>query len=345
MKKTKIIFAAILLIVTMSILGVFTIKEYSKRLERGPTDKISVRLSWLHQAEFAGFYVAKEKGLYKNSDIDIVINSGGVDFNSVKMVAAGSDHFGVAGADEVIIARSKEIPIKAVAALYQKNPICFIALKNANINEPSDFIGKKLGVKYGKTTDFVYRLMMKKLGVPTKNIIEVPVQFNLTPLFTGQVDVFPGFIINEPLVAKEKGFDVNVIYPSDYGIPFYANVIFATEKLINEKPDLIERFLRATLQGWEWAIENPEGAVEEVMKYGTNLDRQHQLSMMEISIPLLMGEKSRYHGVGWMEEQVWEEIHRMLLDYKLIQEPVDLDGIYTMEFLAKIYTSERDRME
>ncbi|MCH7774593.1 MAG: ABC transporter substrate-binding protein [Bacteroidetes bacterium] len=211
-------------------------------------DDVTLRLKWLHQAQFAGFYTAEKKGFYHDNGIDITINPGGIDFPAVQMIAGGADMFGVTGGDQILLARDKGVPIVAIAVIYRESPFVLFALEESGISEPKDFVGKNVGVKLGGNEELTYRAMMKGAGVDTSLVNEKPVKFDITPLLTGQIDVWPGYAINQPITAEEKGFPVNIIWPSDYGVELYADTLFTTEDMIKNNPDLVKRFVSATMQ-------------------------------------------------------------------------------------------------
>jgi len=310
----------------------------SKKEDKNGIVDTSLRLSWITQSEFAGFFVAKEKGFYKNQKIKCDIYPGGVDLSSIKLVAAGSNTFGLAGADEILLARAKKIPLVAIAALHQKNPLCFISLKNSGIKSPKDFIGKRVGVKFGKPNEIIYRALIRKVGLNEELIEEVPVQFDMTPLFNGMVDVWPGYIANEPLVAKEKGYNLNIIYPSDYGIDLYANVIFTTEEIINKNQNLVENFLKASLEGWNWANNNRSATVDIILKNNDRLNKEHEKDMLDITLSMMKNEEGK--GFGWMTDSKWRTIYEILRTQNIIEQNIDYSEAFTTKFLSKIYQTE-----
>src|SRR4051812_20374490 len=205
-------------------------------------DSVTVRLKWFNQAQFAGFYVAKEKGFYEAAGLDVNIQPGGPDFPAIQMIAGGNEQFGVTSADQILVARSKDVPVVALAVLYRKSPLVLFSLKQSGIDKPEKFKGKKIGVKVGGNEELVYRAVLKKAGIVDK-LDETPVKFDLTPLLTGQLDVWPGYVINEVIATREKGFDVNIISPSDYGLNMYADTLFTTEKMLKEKPEVARKFV------------------------------------------------------------------------------------------------------
>src|ERR1700691_665199 len=273
-------------------------------------DAVTVRLKWFNQAQFAGFYVAQDKGFYKAAGLDVNVQPGGPDFPAIQMVAGGNEQFGVTGADQILIARSKGVPVVALAVIYRRNPFVLFSLAKSGIRTPADFVGKNVGVKIGGNEELIYRAVLASAGVDKSRLTQMPVQIDMTPLLTGTVDVWPGYLINEVLAAKEKGFDVNVIYPAEYGIDLYADTLFTTEKMLKEKPDVVRNFVAATLKGWEAAVSAPEEAAKITIRYGDKLTYDHELAMVKASVPLL---KPDGKPLGYMDEAGWSSAQKLLL--------------------------------
>jgi NitT/TauT family transport system substrate-binding protein len=293
-------------------------------------DALTLRLKWFHQAQFAGFYVAKARGYYKAAGIDLDIQPGGPDFPAIQMVAGGNEQFGVTGADQILIARGKGVPVVALAVIYRRTPFVLFSLAKSGIKSPADYVGRNVGVKLGGNEELMYRAMMAKAGVDTAKVKEVPVKFDIAPLLSGAVDVWPGYEINEVLAAREKGFEVNVVSPSSYGIDLYADTLFTTEKMLKEKPDLVRKFVVATLKGWTEAIAHPEDAAKiTVDAGGSKLSYAHELAMMKASVPLLTAGDG---PVGTMDTAHWSSMQTLLVDGKFLKAPVALSEAFTADF-------------
>src|ERR1700732_5063701 len=293
-------------------------------------EAVTVRLKWFNQAQFAGFYVAQQNGYYKATGLDVNIQPGGPDFPAVQMVAGGNEQFGVTGADQILIARSKGVPVVALAVIYRRNPFVLFSLAKSGIKTPADYIGKKVGVKIGGNEELIYRAVLAKAGIDKAKLNEIPVKFDISPLLAGAVDVWPGYLINEVLAAKEKGFEVNVVSPPDYGIDLYADTLFTTEKMLKDKPDVARKLVIATLKGWTSAIAAPEEAAQTTVKYGTKLIYDHELAMMKASLPLLQPDAQ---PVGSMEAANWSATQKLLVDAGFQKTPVEIGKAFTVEFL------------
>jgi len=295
-------------------------------------EAVTLRLKWLNQAQFAGYYVAKDKGYYTAAGLDVSIQPGGSDFPSVQMVAGGSEQFGVTGADQILIARSKGVPVVAIAVIYRENPFVLFALKKSGIAKAADFTGHNVGLKIGGSEELIYRAVLKSARVDKGSLHEVPVKFDLPPLLTGQVDVWPGYVINEVIAAEEKGFEVAVIKPADYGVRMYADTLFTTEKMLKEQPELVRKFVAATIHGWTDAVADPEAAAHTTVKFGNKLEYAHELAMMKASIPLI---SAGGEPVGLSKKSDWDELQKMLVDAGFQKSEIDTGKAFTNELLSK----------
>lgn len=321
-------FIPVLIIIAIGIVGAIWLVQPNE--QSGELEKISIRLKWLHQAQFAGFYYADKAGYYKDEGLNVTLNAGGVDFPAVQMVAGGSDHFGVTGADQILLAREKGIPIVALAVIYRKSPFVLFSLQESGIDTPQELVGKKVGVKLGGNEELTYRALLKNAGVDSTQLEEIPVKYDITPLLTKQIDVWPGYAINEPITAEEQGYSVNLIWPSDYGVNLYGDTLFTTEEMIRTRPDVVRKVVKATIKGWEEALKNPEQAVTYTLQYSDKLTREHETKMMNASIPLV---KPDNNPVGSMDRAVWMSMQDLLLKQGFMKQAVDIDKTFTTEFL------------
>ena len=152
-------------------------------------------------------------------------------------------------------------------------------------------------------------------------------------LVSGRMDAASGlFSTNEAVQARMDGHEVNEIFLGDYGILMYVNPIFAAGQLVREQPDLVERFVRATLKGYQYAVEHPDEMPELAAQYDDTLDMVHQRESMHSEVPLIdTGDAP----IGTMDEAVWQSTQETLLEQGLISAEVDLNEVYTNEFVEK----------
>lgn len=331
--RTKAYWAFVLIFASVCLL--FYLSVFRNQLHRTKQrDAVSCRLKWFHQAQFAGLYVAQSKGFFNDAGINCTLRPGGQDFNAIKLVAAGSDDFGVWDAGQVIIARSQGIPIVAIAVIFQESPVCFFSRKNSGIRTPRDFIGKKVAMQYGTNVRTEYIAMMKRAGVDLGAVTEVPSRYDLQRFLVGSVDIWNGYTINEPIVAEAHGVPVHLIKPSDYGIDMYADCIITTNRMVKEKPHLVLRFVRAAVRGWEYALAHRKEAVRIVLAQDSRLSEDHERKMLDESARLIFARTAKKRGIGFMDEFIWRKMLEELRSQSLLgPHSVVLSKIYTNRFL------------
>lgn len=335
----KIILYIILGLVVISVLiWFFYFKAPVTENNNGPVQEVALKLKWLHQAQFAGNYVAAEKGFYNDQGLKVNISPYDFKTSAIDSVVNGDAQFGIAGADELLIAREKGAPIKAIAVIYKINPAVAYSLKKSGIVKPTDFIGKKVGLQKGSNVIYLYDAMLKKLNIDHNKIKEVEIGHDTRELLDGSVDVSTGYLVNEPNLAKEAGYEVNIIPMSDYGADMYADVIFTTENLINTSPGLVGKFLGATLDGWQYAIENEQEAVAITLRYAIDSTKIHEANMLNSSIPLISTGDS---VLGWMEQNKWEQAVNILLSEKILTKPIKVEDAFTTKFLSDFYLRKK----
>jgi NitT/TauT family transport system substrate-binding protein len=319
--------------VALLLLSVGLVAACAPRWANGQLDEVNVQLKWLHQAEFAGFYVAQEKGYYAEENIRATLLPGGLGVDSVARVTSGKADFGVAVPDELLVWRSRGQPIVAIATIYRYNPLVFIAMEDSGIKQPSDFIGQTAAVG-ASDGELQFVAMIKKLGLDISKVNIMPFDLHYADFYGGVADITYVYSTVGLVSMREQGHAVNLIWPDDYGVHMYSDTLFTTEAMIDENPDLVTRFLRATLRGWQQAVEDPEVAAAITQKYALAAYVEFQGEMMKSSVPFIHTGEDH---IGWMSAEAWEEMHHLLLEQDLLAQPVDLQSVYTMEFLEKIY--------
>jgi NitT/TauT family transport system substrate-binding protein len=305
--------------------------------EGGP-DQVTVQFKWVHQAQFAGFYTAEEQGYYADENIEISFVPGGVGVDIFEGVSIGDNIFSVVGADSLIVEWAEGKPITAIATIYRVNPFLLVAFADSGITTPHDFIGRTVALSGGYDT-VQFQAMLTNLDIDVNEINIVEYTYDDTPFLKGEIDVNVSFAAGSLLPLKEVVGDreLNLIWPGDYGVHFYSDTLIVNDQLIEDNPDLILRFLRATMKGHRFAIENPTAAVDATMKYAKVQDREVQAGMLDASIPMIhTGEGP----IGWMEANAWRGMHDILLDQGFLETPLDLNQLYTMEFLESVYAEK-----
>lgn len=293
---------------------------------------LTIQLNWTHQAQFAGLYAADQNGYYADEGLEVTLIEGGPGVDSIDRILSGADQLGIAAADVLLIARSKGKAVRAVSVDYRRNPRVFITRAESGITRPQDFVGKTISI--GKGSIPILDTMMKRIGLQPGDYTTVISTPDLTDFYSDQAQVRMVFLTNEVLTVQAAGYKINIIYPDDYGIHHYGDVLFASDKLIAAQPELVLRFVRATLKGWTYAVENPAEIGAMVLKYKPDADTSLENSKMNASLPLInTGEDF----IGWMKPEIWSGMEHTLQDQGGLAGPVDVTQAYTMQFLEQIY--------
>ncbi len=312
----------------------FFLAACGEEVVNDPIDEVTVQLVWKHQAQFAGFYAADLNGFYKEENIEVTLRPRvSPTFDVTGSVVSGDADFGVTYGIGILAARSKNLPITGIAAIYQRYPLSFISLQEKGITHPLDFIGQRFPVLTPGGASILFDVLLKKHNIDKRDISFIQTGYNFNRLFTGDVDVWAGYTINEVLVAREKGVSINQVKPEEFGVNVMGDTLFTSNILLNTNPDLVLRFVRATLRGWQWAVEHPEAAGRMALHFDSALNPAHEEMMMKASIPYIQVTGA----LGKMEDKVWQQVHDILLNQGIIEKPINFKTAYTNTFVETYY--------
>jgi NitT/TauT family transport system substrate-binding protein len=308
-----------------------------------PLTKASLRLKWLPQAQFAGFYVAVAKGYYKAEGIDLTINPGGPNLLAENLVATGADTFGLSGGtDSVFAARDKGLPIVCIGVSHQITPFIFVTRKDGPVKTLQDFKGKTVTTWF-TGANHVLNGMLAKEGIKPDEVKIQPQQVSVTPFVDGTVDVITATYYNEfyTIQSRMPKDNLKTFVAEDYGITFPRDTLIASETTTKDKPDLVKAFLRASLKGWKDAFADPKGAVDTVMAVAPTLDRAQQEFMLTEVKRLMIAGKAAQNGLFWIDPDAIKTAHDFFLKYGVISKPVDLAAAYDSSFIQSVPLAER----
>jgi NitT/TauT family transport system substrate-binding protein len=303
----------------------------------------SLRLKWLAQTQFAGFYVALARGYYRQEGIDLVINPGGPNLLTENLVASGADTFGLSGGtDSVMAARDKGLPIVCVGIAHQITPFVFVARKDGPVKTLQDFRGKTVTTWFTGANDVLYAMLAAN-GIPQGALTIQPQQVSVTPFVDGAVDVVTATVYNEYDTLKDRMGEaaLRIFVPEDYGVTFPRDTVIVSEATAKERPKLVEGFLRASIHGWRDAIADPKAAVDIVMAAAPTLDRRHQEEMLTGVIGLMEAGPAKQDGLFWIDPAAVRKAEALLVDNGVISKPVDLAAAFDSHFLTAIPLADR----
>jgi NitT/TauT family transport system substrate-binding protein len=302
-------------------------------------DKVRLQIKWVPQAQFAGYFVALDKGYYADENLDVSISPGGPDIIPEQQVTNGQADFGVDWVASFLAFRDKGLPIIDIAQVYQSSGLMLISKKSANINKAEDLRGKNVGVWYGGN-EFEFLALMDKLHYdPDKDMNVIKQGFTMDPFLAGQMDAASAMTYNEYQVVLESGVnanDLNVLRYNDEGVGMLEDNLFSTEDMVRNKPDLVQRFVRASMKGWQDAVNDQSGAVDIVMKYvepgSTTAD--HQARMMSEVAKLVLPTGMSPDQIGVMDANRFATTADIALKFHVINSPADPAKSYTNDFVG-----------
>ena len=238
------------------------------------SEKIVLQLAWKHQFQFAGYYAALHKGFYTQAGLDVAIIEGGEGKFAREQVKSGQAHYGIAGS-ELILHRADGDPFVVLAAILQHSPSVLLTRSDSNIFTLHDLIGKKVMLLPGKKDADILAAFINE-GVPLTAIERLDQTYNLDDLIEGRTDAVSAYETNEPWYMNQQGIESAVLSPRVYGVDFYSDCLFTTENEIASHPQRVQKFLQASLQGWQYAIDNPQEIIELLIThYRVQKDPEH----------------------------------------------------------------------
>ena len=288
-------------------------------------DKLTLQLKWVTQAQFAGYYVAKDKGFYKEAGLDVTVKPGGPDINPSQVIAGGGADVIVDWMPSALATREKGVPMVNISQVFQRSGMELTCRRDSGVKTPKDFKGRTLGVWfYGN--EYPFLSWMDKLGYKTSgegDAVKVLKQgFNVDPLLQKQADCISTMTYNEYwqlIEAAMKQDQLLVFKYEDQGVATLEDGLYALEKSINDPKmaDKLARFLKASLKGWDYAIKHQDEAVQIVLNNDASgaQTKQHQTTQMLEIAKLVEGGK-----LGYLEPKAYDRTVNTLLSGK--SEPV-----------------------
>jgi ABC-type nitrate/sulfonate/bicarbonate transport system substrate-binding protein len=295
----------------------------------------SLRLKGAFAPEFAGEMVAVQAGLFEGEGLHIELKAGDGEADSVHMVSSGIDSFGVADAGNFLKARANGAPVVTFAAEYLESPVVFYVPEKSGIRTPNDFVGKRVGYQPGQDTAMIYQALMAKLALSRSEVHEVRVSSDFVPFLNGLVDVWPGHAGIEAYVFRQRSFEYNVLAPANYGVHVPGTVYFTTERIVREQPSLVRRFLLAVLAGWERTYADESTSIPLIASYDPKILTPELIRFrLQQQREFLRPIGARF---GEFEDAHWRSLQDILLQQRIIKEPIDLSRAVTYDFLRDVY--------
>lgn len=310
--------------------------NHAKELE-----KVSLQLQWLDQFQFAGYYIAKEKGYYKNVGLDVEILKYRNDIKVVDSVVSKKATYGT-GRTSLLIHRNNNLPVVALAAIFQHSPAALL-VTDESILTPNDLINKRIMISPDAITSVSYMSMLFSEGILKDNIKVQPHSYNVQDLVDGKTDAIASYISNEPYKLKQMGIKYKYFHPKDYGFDFYGDLLFTSEYELINHPKRAENFTIASLKGWDYAFNNIKETAQIIYdKYNIQNKTLDELIYEGETLKKLAYDKNG--ELGHIEKERFEEIAKTYRLFGMIDRNYHITGfIKDIHCLNKTELDEEER--
>jgi NitT/TauT family transport system substrate-binding protein len=288
-----------------------------------PLEEVNYRLKWLYNISVVGDLYALDSGLFTKYGLTVDVKAGGPEKDAIKELELGHAQFGVASADQVLRAVSKGSPIVVIAQLFQINPLHWIFRPDRTpLKTPQDLKGLTIGITHGGNDETIMRALLAKYGIQESEVTLFSVRYDYTPFYQGEVDLWPLYrnaqapIIGAKLQKAGERFDL--MDPSKLGIRFVANSVVTTRKMLEERRETVEKFIKAMLQGWQEALDpaNTEKAIALMLKYDKETPEEIVRQQLPATRVLMM--PSANFKFGTIDTAAWQQTEEIMLAQKLI---------------------------
>jgi len=294
---------------------------------------ITFQLNWVAGGANAGFAAAVAEGFYRDAGLDVTLVQGNGSGNTAQLVANGRSEIAYADAVAVSQLIAKGAPMKVLSTVYQSNPNEVSALKKTGIKSIKDLAGKKVGVPSGSSQTTMLPLLLKanNLTESEVNLINMPPTAMVPSLLQGQVDAILGSVDSYQIQLEAQGAQTDNFMFADHGVPTVSTSIFASDNYIKNNPEVIKKFIAASLKGWYFALDNPEKAVKDLKSVFPEMNEKLATAELASIKPLHCSGGAKY--IGKAEDALWVKTQDLLSEVKLLPAGQDPKTYYTNAYL------------
>jgi len=291
--------------------------------------KVTLQADWYPQPEHGGFYTALVNGYYRAEGLDLSIQPGGPYVSVEQQVASGAAQFGMGSSDQVLEGISDGQPIIAVAATMQRDPQGIMVRKGSPIHSFADLNGHTVAIKTGSTW---FEFVVKRFQL--NNVHEIPAMMNVANFVANPDYIQQAFATSEPFFAHQAGIETRILLTSDAGYSPY-RVMFTTTPYLQQNPQIVAKFVRASLKGWRDYLNDPAPAHATIAKLNPALNPEWmQFSWQQLRDGhFVAGDDPTGAQLGQMEAGRWTTMYGQLAELKVINRAFNPATAYTLQFL------------
>lgn len=296
-------------------------------------EKITLAMGYIPNVQFAPFYVAVEKGYFAAENVEVEFDYG-METDLLKLVGVGELQFAVASGDQVILARAQGLPVTYILNWYRRFPVCVVSLKEKGIKGAKDLVGRRVGTPATEGASYIgWRALLHAEGIDEALVnLQVIGYTQVASLIEDRVDAAVCYALNEPVQLRQSGYSIDVIYVADYA-NLVSNGLITNDQTIAERPELVQRLVRAVLRGLKYTIEHPDEAFEICKEYAPEIAGDNealQNAVLVESIKFWQGDK-----LGYSDRAAWEESQRFMRQIGLVDAEVEVEKLFTNQFVVE----------
>lgn len=305
----------------------------------GAADEVTLQLNWFHLADHSPFYLAKERGYFADEDIDLTVVKGNGSADSAKKIELQSAAFGISDTPTVLTAISKGAELVIVGMVYDKAANNAFFYADSGIETPEDLTGKSVAVPPADSHRVLWPAFAAANGLDEDAIsmVNVKPEGKQGIVAARNTDAAFDLYTSYPIWEKALGEgNVGNLLWADYGVDLYGHSYIVHRDLIEQQPDLVERFLRATYQGWRDAQAEPEAAIDAMMKEVAGIDRDAYVAQMDYVLDLVITERSAEHGLGWVLPELMQKTIDLTAAGGKLDRELEAAEVFTNDFNSKV---------
>ncbi len=314
---------------------------FSQLLFAQELKKVTLQLSWLDQFQFAGYYMAKEKGFYEELGLDVEIKPFEFGIDIPKNVNDGKIDFAV-GRETLILERIKNPNIVALYALFQSTPLILMSTKESGINSINDFSNKRIMTTIDDASEVSLKAMISSNKVKLDNLTFLKHTHNINDLVNKNTDVISAYISKAPYTLEKEGIEYNVFDPKKYGFDMYSDLLYTNQNLINYDLNTVLLFKKASLKGWEYAYSNMDESTDLILKkYNSQKLEKEELLYEAKELKKLSYFKTP--NLGEIRKDKIQRIYDLYNVMGLVSSPINLDKfVFDINNLINFSFSEKE---
>lgn len=285
-------------------------------------DAVTLQLKWRHQFQFAGYYAAQQQGFFRDEGLSVTLREGGPDISPLNAVLSGQAQYAI-DAGELVYHRLQGKPVVALASIFQHSPAVLMTLGHSGLHTPHDLAHKRIGMLVGGQPIVEMAAMFVNEGVKLDALDLKLNHEGMDALLTGQLDADYGYITSEKFQNDKARRDIHYLQPINYGVDFYGDTLFTSERQLADHPEQVAALRRAVIRGWQYALANPDEMIASILQLNPHL-QWDELQYEAVQIHELI--KPDIVQIGHMNAERWRRMADTFVKLGMVEDTSHFDG-------------------